>query len=82
MEIEDKVSNEIKLNAVFKRDEISGYYEIYYLGFPNFIGYGKTEQEAELNLLGILQTALDERKEKIREQSINNYYTGPDDKIS
>ena len=78
MEIEYKVSNEIKLNTVFKRDEISGYYEVYYLGFPTFIGYGKTEQEAELNLLGVLQSALDERKEKIRERSINNYYTDLD----
>jgi len=82
MEIEDKVLNEIKLNAVFKRDEISDYYEMYYLGFPDFIGYGKTEQEAELNLIGVLQASLDERKEKIREQSINNYYTSTDDKIS
>jgi len=82
MEIEDKVSNEIKLNAVFKRDEISDYYEVCYLGFADFIGYGKTEQEAELNLLGVLQAALDERKEKIRELSINNYYSSPDDKIS
>ena len=47
-----------------------------------FIGYGKTEQEAELNLIGVLQAELDERKEKIREQSINNYYTDPSDKIS
>jgi predicted RNase H-like HicB family nuclease len=77
MEIEDKISNEIKLNAVFKRDEISDYYEMYYLGFPDFIGYGKTESEAELNLLSVFQAALDERKEKIREQSINNYYTNP-----
>jgi len=82
MEIEDKVSNEIKLNAVFKRENISDYCEMYYLGFPDFIGYGKTEQEAELNLIGVLQAALDERKEKIREQSINNYYTNPGEKIS
>jgi len=80
--MEDKVSNEIKLNGVFKRDEISDYYEVYYLGFPDFIGYGKTEQEAESNLLAVLQAALDERKEKIRELSINNYYSSPDDKIS
>jgi predicted RNase H-like HicB family nuclease len=78
MEIEYNVSNEIKLNAVFKRDEVSDYYEVHYLGFPNFTGYGKTEQEAELNLLGVLQAALDERKEKIRELSIDNYYTRPD----
>jgi hypothetical protein len=82
MELEDKVSNEIKLNAVFKRDEISDYYETHYLGFPDIVGYGKTEQEAELNLLDVLAAALNERKEKIRELSINDYYTTPDDKIS
>ena len=74
MEIEDKVSNEIKLNAVFKREDISDYYEMYYLGFPDFIGYGKTEQEAELNLIQSLITMLKERGEKIREQSLNKYY--------
>jgi predicted RNase H-like HicB family nuclease len=75
MEFEDKSLNEIEFIPIFKQDEASGYYEMYYLGFPNFIGYGKTEEEAELNLLEILLTALRERKEKIRESGINYYFT-------
>jgi predicted RNase H-like HicB family nuclease len=74
MEFEDKSVNEINFIPIFKKDE-SGYYEMRYLGFPNFIGYGKTEEEAELNLLEILLTALGERKEKIRESCINDYFT-------
>ena len=75
MKFEDKSLNEIKFIPFFKQDETSGYYETHYLGFSNFIGYGKTEEEAELNLLEILFTALMERKEKIREGYINHYYT-------
>jgi predicted RNase H-like HicB family nuclease len=75
MEFEDKSLNEIKFIPIFKQDETSAYYEMHYLGFPNFIGYGKTEEEAELNLLEILLTALMERKEKIRESCINEYFT-------
>jgi len=75
MEFEDKLLNEIKFIPVFTQDKISGYYEVNYQGFPTFIGYGKSEQEAELNLLEVLLTALGERKEKIREISINDYYS-------
>ena len=74
MEFEDKLLNAIKFIPFFKQDETSGYYETHYLGFSNFIGYGKTEEEAELNLLEILLTALMERKEKIRESYIIDYY--------
>ena len=73
MKFEDKSLNEIKFIPFFQQDETSGYYETHYLGFSN-IGYGKTEEEAELNLLEILLTALTERKEKIRESYINDYY--------
>jgi hypothetical protein len=66
MEFEDKSSNEIKFIPVFTQDKMSGHYEMYYHGFSNVIGYGKTEEEPELNHLEILLTAVQERKEKIR----------------
>jgi len=35
---------------------------VYYKGFPKAFGMGKTEEEAELNLLQIFITLLKERK--------------------
>jgi hypothetical protein len=67
--------NKVKLVPVFIKDEKSDYYKVHYKGFSQDFGKGKTEQEAELNLLQILITLLKERKEKIREQSLNNYYS-------
>ena len=68
--------NEVKLTAVFMQDENSGYYQLHYKGFPQAIGMGKTKEEAELNLLEIFIVSLKKREEKIREQSLNTYYSG------
>jgi predicted RNase H-like HicB family nuclease len=68
--------NKVKLTPVFTKDKKSGFFKVHYKGFPQAFGKGKTEPEAELNLLQILITLLKERKEKIREQSLNNYYSG------
>ena len=57
------------------KDEKFDNYEVHYKGFPKAYGIGKTEQEAELNLLQIFIVLLIEKTEKIREQSLNNYYT-------
>ena len=55
---------------------------MYYKEFPQAIALGTTKREAELNLIETFIATLIERKEKIREQSINNYYTNPGEKIS
>jgi len=67
--------NKIKLTPVFIKEEKSNYCKAYYKGFPKAFGMGKTEEEAELNLLQIFITLLKEKKEKIREQSLNSYYS-------
>ena len=67
--------NEVKLKPVFVKDTKSDYCKVRYTGFPQAFGMGKTEEEAELNLLQIFITLLEERKEKIREQSLTDYYS-------
>lgn len=69
------LKNEVKLTPVFKKDEKSDDCKVHYKGFPQAFGKGKTEQEAELNLLQVFIVLLKERKEKIREQSLNSYYS-------
>ena len=69
------LGNKVKLTPVFIKDEKSDYCKVHYKGFFQAFGTGKTEQEAELNLLQILITLLKEGKEKIREQSLNNHYS-------
>jgi predicted RNase H-like HicB family nuclease len=69
------LSIEVKPIPVIMQDKKNGYYEIHYQGFPHAVGKGKTKQEAELNLIETFIVLLKERSEKIREKSINNYYT-------
>jgi hypothetical protein len=69
------LKNEVKFTPVFMQDEQSHYYEVYYKGFRQVIGMGKTKEEAELNLLQIFIVKLKESKEKIREQSLNRHYS-------
>lgn len=75
MKTKGDLKNKMKLTPVFIKDEKSDYCKVHYKGFPQAFGMGKTEEEAELNLLQIFITLLKERKEKIREQSLNNYYS-------
>ena len=74
MKPKSTLPTEVTLAPVVAQDEKTGYYEMHYKEFPQAIGYGKTEQEAELNLIQSLIGMLKERKEKIREQSLNKYY--------
>ena len=69
------LKNEVKLKPVFVKDAKSDHSKVRYKGFPQAFGMGKTEEEAELNLLQIFITLLEERKEKIREQSLTDYYS-------
>jgi len=69
------LKNEVKLEPVFVNDAKSDYCKVHYKGFPKIFGRGKTKEEAELNLLQIFITLLKERKEKVREQSLNSYYS-------
>ena len=70
-----ELKNEVKLIPVFMQAEKSDYCKVHYKGFPRAVGNGKTKQEAEFNLLQIFIGLLKERKEKIREQSLNSYYS-------
>ena len=75
MKTEIDLKNEIKLEPVFVANAKSDHCEAHYKGFPKIFGRGKTEEEAELNLLQIFMILLKEREEKIREQSLNSYYS-------
>jgi hypothetical protein len=75
MKSKANLKNEVKFTPVFKKDKETNYCKVYYKGFPKALGIGKTEEEAELSLLQIFITLLKERKEKIREQSLNSYYS-------
>jgi len=75
MKIKIFPENKVTLIPVFMKDEKSDYHKVHYKGFSQAFGMGKTQQEAELNLLQILITLLKEGKEKIREQSLNNHYS-------
>ena len=75
MKIKADLKNEVKFTPIFKKDKNADYCKVHYKGFSNAIAKGKTEQEAELNLLQIFIVLLIEKTEKIREQSLNNYYT-------
>lgn len=75
MKIKIDLKNEVRLTPVFKKDEKADYCRVHYKGFPHAFAKGKTEQEAELNLLQIFIVLLKERREQIREQSLNNYYS-------
>jgi predicted RNase H-like HicB family nuclease len=68
------LSIEVKFTPVFIHNETTGKYSIYYKEFPQAIASGKTKREVELNLIEIFIAMLIERKEKIREHFINNYY--------
>jgi hypothetical protein len=69
------LKNKVKLKPIFVTDMKSDYCKVYYKGFSQAIAGGKTREEAELNLLQIFIVLLKERKEKIREQSLNSYYS-------
>jgi len=69
------LKNKVKLNPIFVTDAKSDYCKVHYKGFPQASAEGKTKEEAELNLLQIFIVLLKERKEKIREQSLNSYYS-------
>jgi predicted RNase H-like HicB family nuclease len=75
MKTKADLKNEVKLTPVFEKDKKSDYYKMHYEEFPQAFAEGKTKQEAELNLLQIFIVLLKEREEKIREQSLNNYYS-------
>lgn len=74
MKNKSTLPTELKLTKVVAEDEKTHSQKIHYEEFPQVFGYGKTEQEAELNLIQNFIVMLKERKEKIREQSINAYY--------
>jgi len=65
----------VMLTPVFVKNEKSDCYKVHYEEVPQAFAEGKTKQEAELNLLQIFIVLLKEREEKIREQSLNNYYS-------
>jgi hypothetical protein len=69
------LNNEILLEPVFATNAKPDYCKVHYKGFPKIFGKGKTKEEAELNLLQIFIKLLQERKEKIREKSLNSYYS-------
>jgi predicted RNase H-like HicB family nuclease len=69
------LSTEVKFIPVFIRDETTSKYLVYYKEFMQAVASGKTKREAEFNLIEIFIAMLIERKEKIREHFINNYYT-------
>lgn len=75
MKIKADLKNEVKLTPVFKKDKKADCCKVHYKGFPNAFAEGKTQQEAEFNLLQIFISLLKERREQIREQSLNNYYS-------
>jgi predicted RNase H-like HicB family nuclease len=68
------LSIEVKFTPVFKRNKTTNKYSMYYKEFPQAIALGTTKREAELNLIETFIATLIERKEKIRERFINNYY--------
>jgi predicted RNase H-like HicB family nuclease len=68
------LSIEVKFTPVFKRNKTTNKYSMYYKEFPQAIALGTTKREAELNLIETFIATLTERKEKIRERFINNYY--------
>ena len=76
------LSIEVKFTPAFKRNKTTSKYSMYYKEFPQAIALGTTKREAELNLIETFIATLIERKEKIREQSTNHYYTSSDKKIS
>jgi len=69
------LKNKVKLIPVFMTDENTGYLQVHYKGFLKATGKGKTKGEAQLNLLQILIVLLIEKQEKIRERSLNSYYS-------
>jgi predicted RNase H-like HicB family nuclease len=75
MKTKADLKNEVKLTPVFTKDRKADYCKAHYKGFPKAFAQGKTEQEAELNLLQIFIVLLKERREQIREQSLNSYYS-------
>jgi predicted RNase H-like HicB family nuclease len=75
MSTKTETINKIKLDPVFAKDKVTGDYVVHYKRFSNASAMGKTKEEAELNLLEILIQLLTNRKEKIREQALNDYYT-------
>ena len=75
MKIKSDLKNEVKFTPIFKKDKNADYCKVHYKGFSNAIAKGKTEQEAELNLLQIFIVLLKTRREQIREKSLNSYYS-------
>jgi len=73
MKSKGALPTEFKFTKIVTQDK-NGNHEIHYKEFREVVGYGKTEQEAELNLIQTLITMLKEKGEKIREQSLNKYY--------
>ena len=69
------LKNKVKLEPVFVTDAKADHCKVHYKGFSQAFAEGKTREEAELNLLQIFIVLLKERKEKIREQSLNSYYS-------
>ena len=56
------------------RNRSNAGYRLHYKELPLAKAYGKTEREAELNLIDILMALLNTKKDDIREKSINDYY--------
>jgi predicted RNase H-like HicB family nuclease len=73
MKSKNTLPTEFKFTKIVAQDKNDDH-EVHYKEFPGVVGYGKTEQEAELSLIQTLVGMLNERGEKIREQSLNKYY--------
>lgn len=63
----------ISLNPVVEYDSKTDRYVTYYEEFPQAIAVGRTQEEAEINLIHIVEAMWRERKEELREMLKQKY---------